>query len=70
MKIMLGRSSADPTSSSWDVPDPEASDPEQPAKKRRKTDRHARSSKVGLLLALKKGDTSLFLSVLKGFFVR
>src|ERR687894_2468393 len=65
---MLGQSAADPTSSSWDVPkdswdvaDAEVSDPEQPASKRSKTDRHARRTPKGVLLLTLEGLSTLLI---------
>jgi hypothetical protein len=65
---MLGRSAADPTSSSrdapedsWYVPDAEFSNPEQPARKRRNTDRHARRTPKGVLLLALKGLSTLLI---------
>jgi len=63
MKMMLGRSVADSASCFWDVPDDE-----QPATKRRKTDRHARAPKGALLIAL-KGLSALLIVTQLPFFL-
>jgi hypothetical protein len=50
---MLGWVPEASASSSWDAPDAEVSAPEQLATKRRKTVRHAKTTKGALLLGLK-----------------
>src|SRR5215212_3953962 len=62
-KIMLGGSAGDSASSCWDVSACEIPDPEQPATRRRKTDRQARTPKDTLLFLAPKDLSPLLVTM-------